>query len=118
MKVRQLVGANAGQIVEMPLTVAQACLSNGTCALPGEPVFVKGLFVDYSDQPDNAPVAPDIRPTPVVADIVETQDVPEKVPPLPDVPAGHLDSGDEEDSADSGEKAAPTKRGRPRKSKV
>lgn len=55
MKVRQLVGRFAGCIIDMPFHVAQACLSNGTAALPdGVLPKVRGLKI-RDDIEDVAP---------------------------------------------------------------
>ena len=55
MKVRQLVGRFAGRIIEMPHHIAQACLSNGTAALPdGDMPKVRGLKI-LDDIEDVAP---------------------------------------------------------------
>ena len=46
MKVRQLVGRFAGQIVDMPYHVAQACLATGTAALPDKEVTnIRGMKI-------------------------------------------------------------------------
>lgn len=60
MFVRQLVGRLAGQIIDMPFTVAQSCIASGTAVLPDAPVNVKGLEI-----PQPVPVAE--VPKPVVA---------------------------------------------------
>lgn len=53
MKVRQLVGRFAGQIVEMPYHVAQSCIDAGTAEHPDKPVRVRGL--DAEGQPVSQP---------------------------------------------------------------
>ena len=45
MLVRQLIGPYAGQIQEMPFTVAQNCIATGTACLPDDSPRVKGLKI-------------------------------------------------------------------------
>lgn len=53
MLVRQLVGRNAGEIVDLPYAVATACLSNGTvCPADAEPPRVRGAELALSVQPE------------------------------------------------------------------
>ncbi|GEM_PF-3589151 len=52
MKVRQLVGRLAGQIVDMPYAEATSCVGCGTAAWPEDTPRVKGLNI-----PTPAPVA-------------------------------------------------------------
>lgn len=65
MKVRQLVGRFAGQIVDMPFHVAQSCVSAGTAAWPDEPVRVRGLTADGKPI---VPPKPEVRPVANYAD--------------------------------------------------
>lgn len=50
MKVRQLVGRLAGHIIDMPKTVAETCIANGTAAHIGREPRIRGLTLQ--------PVAP------------------------------------------------------------
>lgn len=64
MQVRQLYGAHAGEIVEMPYVVALRAIASGTVdeLAPQSPVVVTGLAVAHPTQA--APAAVDHSPRP------------------------------------------------------
>lgn len=89
MLVRQLVGPQAGHIVEMPFSAAEACISNGTAGrLTDAEIIEAGLTVP-EEQPKAPPTVPEgfyvrVRPdvgfdlfvgeAPAVEDPVKTDD--------------------------------------------
>lgn len=58
MLVRQLIGPYAGQLQEMPFTVAQSCIATGTACLPGDTPRVKGLKIVAPEVMATEPAAP------------------------------------------------------------
>ncbi len=65
MRVVQLIGPYAGQVVEMPHHVGTSCIASGTACLPGKVhlMSIKGLNTDRFDEealtgkiPDDEPV--------------------------------------------------------------
>ncbi len=58
MLVRQLIGPYAGQLQEMPFTVAQNCIATGTACLPDDSPRVKGLKIAAPEPMADAPAAP------------------------------------------------------------
>lgn len=72
MRVKQLVGAYAGQIVDMPFHVAKRCVANGTAEPPDGPV--KGDLDPVTKKAE--PVQKSVEPRPVLH-------LPKAPPPLP-----------------------------------
>lgn len=46
VKVRQLVGRQAGEIIELEQSIAESCIACGTAAVPGEEPVVRGTKFD------------------------------------------------------------------------
>lgn len=58
MLVRQLIGASAGQIVDMPYHVVQSCLANSTVALVTEDELIAANLQQTDDAPKPSPTIP------------------------------------------------------------
>lgn len=111
MRVRQLIGRYAGQVVDMDPVAAQNCVVAGTAAWPDDPVHVKGLPPLRDEDGDLEQT--DASPTPEPEAEPESDPDPEPEPePEPDPEAAESSDEDDDGAEATEEEERPTTRGR------